>query len=294
MFRLSDRLVLCESYRKIKIIAKGLSAFTEGPLLWIVTMIIKRDIWYPPMGQNRTLHIYLPDDYGVSQVRYPVMYFFDGHNLFYDSDATYGKSWGLKEFLDGWDKKMIIAGMECGHGENERLSEYLPYHPRFGMFSRFQARGDATFQWIVNDVKPLLDREYRTYGHREATAVGGSSMGGLMSVYGIVKYNHIFSKGACVSSAIGFCMPQLMNDMNRCSIHPDTRAFLSWGTQEAGGLEDIWNVDVKSHTYRANRAVYNKFEACGAIPRLYCQVGGRHCEADWEKQVPELMEFLWK
>ena len=65
-------------------------------------MIIKRDFNYTPKGQNRPLHIYLPDDYETSDERYPVMYFFDGHNLFSDEDATYGKSWGMKAFLDVW------------------------------------------------------------------------------------------------------------------------------------------------------------------------------------------------
>ena len=58
-------------------------------------MIEKIDFWFSPAHQNRRLHIYLPNDYFNSNERYPVMYMFDGHNLFYDSDATYGKSWGF-------------------------------------------------------------------------------------------------------------------------------------------------------------------------------------------------------
>ena len=87
-------------------------------------MVIKQPFNYSPKNQNRTLHIYLPNDYDASAERYPVMYFFDGHNLFRDSDATYGKCWGLEAFLDGWQKKMIVVGMECGHEGRERLDEY--------------------------------------------------------------------------------------------------------------------------------------------------------------------------
>lgn len=72
-------------------------------------MIEKTDFWFSSAGQNRRLHIYLPDDYYESEERYPVMYMFDGHNLFYDSDATYGKSWGMKDFLDHWDKKSLSS-----------------------------------------------------------------------------------------------------------------------------------------------------------------------------------------
>lgn len=61
-------------------------------------MVIKRDFTYTPKGASRPLHIWLPEGYHESDERYPVMYFFDGHNLFFDHDATYGKSWGLKGF----------------------------------------------------------------------------------------------------------------------------------------------------------------------------------------------------
>lgn len=257
-------------------------------------MVIKRDMIYSPKGQNRQLHIYLPDGYYESEEKYPVMYFFDGHNLFYNEDATYGKSWGLKEFLDSWDKPMIIVGMECGHDGYERLSEYAPYCAFRRFYKEAQSQGDITMQWVVNEVKPLIDREYRTWSHREATGIGGSSMGGIMAIYGLVHYNSIFSKGACVSSAIGYCKPLLMKDMKTSPIDPDTRAFLSWGTMEANGVKDVNAEDHSSYTYRNNKAVANKFLEAGAQPYLYCQVGGGHCEADWEKQVPLFMNFLWK
>ena len=73
-------------------------------------MIIERSLLFSPVQKERKIHIYLPDDYKEGQDCYPVMYFFDGHNLFYDSHATYGKCWGLKEFMDRWDKPMILLG----------------------------------------------------------------------------------------------------------------------------------------------------------------------------------------
>lgn len=257
-------------------------------------MLIKRDIWFSPAQKNRALHIYLPKGYEQTQECYPVMYFFDGHNLFRDEDATYGKCWGLQSFMGNWDKQLIIVGIECGHEGEERLNEYMPYHVGRGYFSRFDCIGDATVRWMIEELKPMIDREYRTYPFRECTGIGGSSMGGLMALYAVVRYNEWFSKAACLSSAIGACMPFLMNDMKRCRISPDTRAYLSWGTKEARGVRDVWKEDCSSYTYRRNRAVYNKFLEKGAVPRLYCQICGEHREADWEKQVPLFMHFLWK
>ena len=256
-------------------------------------MILKQDCVFEGHG-SRPLHIHLPDDYDQSQERYPVMYFFDGHNLYRDEDATYGKSWGLETYLQNWNKKMIIVGMECGHGDGERLSEYMPFRAFRGMFSAYRPQGEATMNWIINTVKPRIDREFRTIPWRECTGIAGSSMGGLMAIYAVTHFNSYFSKAACLSSALGFCAPLVFSDINRSEISPDTRVYLSWGTMEVRGLENPWEVDKKSAQYRRNKAVANKIEGRGGAAKLFCQVGGAHCEADWEKQIPEFMPFLWQ
>ena len=256
-------------------------------------MIIKRDFIYSPNGKNRPLHIWLPDDYEQSQERYPVMYFFDGHNLFSDEDATYGKSWGMKEYLENWGKDMIIVGVECGHGEGERLSEYLPYPAYKGWFSEYEPKGRETMDWMIHEIKPVIDAEYRTWPFRECTAIGGASMGGIMALYAAIHYNRWISKAACVSSAMGYCMPLLMKALKEIYLDPDTRVYMSWGTKEAWGLEDVWHEDVTSSTYRNHKRVHDRLWEKGVNARMFCQVGGGHCEADWEKLVPDFMHYLW-
>ncbi len=257
-------------------------------------MIVKKDFVYTPKGKNRPLHIYLPEGYSLSRERYPVMYFFDGHNLYRDQDATYGKSWGLKDFLDGWEKDMIVVGIECGHDGEERLSEYLPYPAEAGnRFSRFTPMGEATMNWIVEEVKPFIDSHYRTIPFRECTGIAGSSMGGIMALYALVHFNRWFSKAGCISTAMGLCMKPLLEDIDRSDISPDTRVYLSWGTREAYGVQDPNQEDRSSFTYRCNQTVANRLAELGAATCLRCQVGGGHCEADWEKLVPEFMNHLW-
>ena len=148
-------------------------------------------------------------------------------------------------------------------------------------------------QWILNDIKPVIDRDYRTIPFRECTAIGGSSMGGLMALYAAVHYNRWFSKAACVSSAVGFCIRPLMKDMRNCPMSPDTRLYLSWGTHEAWGLKDPSKEDRSSKTFGWNTRIAQQAESTGAAVSLFCQVGGYHCEADREKQVPIFMNFLW-
>ena len=256
-------------------------------------MILKRDFFYPPAAQNRPLHIWLPEDYAHSTERYPVMYFFDGHNLFSDEDATYGKSWGLKAFLERWGKQMIVVGIECGHEGTQRLREYLPYKANDDYFGAINGIGDQTFQWIIGELKPCIDREFRTCPFRECTGIAGSSMGGLMAIYGAVHHNRFFSKAACISSAIGFCMEPLMADMEASPMDPDTRIYLSWGTQEAWGIQNPSIEDRHSDTYRWNKAVADRAAGYGAAVKMRCQVGGGHSEAYWEQLVPEFMDFLW-
>lgn len=90
-------------------------------------MIEKRDIYIPCFQDMRMLHIYLPEDYEKETRHYPVLYMFDGHNLFYDEDATFGRSWGLKRWLDEHTMPLIVVGVECNHEGNRRLEEFSPY-----------------------------------------------------------------------------------------------------------------------------------------------------------------------
>lgn len=256
-------------------------------------MILKEGFFYPPAGEERMLHVWLPEDYNRTAQRYPVMYFFDGHNLFFDADATYGKCWGLKDFLESWSKRMIVVGMECSHAGNQRLEEYLPYPASDRFFGPLAVKGDETLDWIVQDIKPYIDERFRTYPFRECTGIAGSSMGGLMAIRGAVHYNRWFSKAACLSSAIGFCPEEVLADVSGSVIDPDTRMYLSWGSREAWGSRDPEHADPDSESYRWNHTIANEVARRGGAAWAYCQEGGGHCEADWEKQVPAFMDFLW-
>lgn len=256
-------------------------------------MLEKRDFLYTPKGKNRTLHIYLPRDYAYSQERYPVMYFFDGQNLYRDADATYGTSWGLEEFLDGWEKRMILVGLECSHEGNDRLDEYSPYSFAMGRWGYVHGMGSKTMDWLVNEVKPFIDANYRTYPFREATGIGGSSMGGLMSLYAAAAYNRTFSKAACLSSTISPCFAPIAREILGAHLRADTRVYLSWGTEEAGHAEVDESRDWLTQTARNNLAAEALLRQQNVDTYHFCQRFGRHCEADWRQQVPRFMNYLW-
>ena len=253
-------------------------------------MVIKDQIWYAPAGEARTLHIYLPDGYNDSDKHYPVLYFFDGHNLFFDSDATFGKSWGLKSFLDGWDRELIVVGIECSHDGDHRLDEYCPYDTKL-MNKKIHGEGRETLDWMILSLKPYIDGNYRTCPFRETTAIAGSSMGGLMALYAVTMYNNYFSMAACVSSTIFTVLQPLLADLRACSLSPDTSVYLSWGSREGGTDPDS---GFCKFLRNANRKVEDSLHKQNVRTSLYCQEDGGHCEADWEKQIPIFMDFLYK
>ena len=154
--------------------------------------------------------------------------------------------------------------------------------------------GCQTMDWIVNEIKPVIDQQYRTLPEREHTAIGGSSMGGLMALLGIVKYNRWFSKASCVSVAFEVCFRRMLPMLQECKLEPDTRIYMSWGTMEAFGLKDRTQNDTSSRTYRLNIRTAKLLKKAGADVKLLCQVGGKHCEAHWEMQNSTYMDYLWK
>lgn len=255
-------------------------------------MIIKQDIHFPFANEQRMLHIYLPDDYYAigNEERYAVMYMWDGQNLFHDSDATFGRSWRLKDYLDRYWKKMIVVGMECAHVSRQRCNEYCPYPVSIGDVGKLRGDAEHTMQWVLNHVKPYIDKTYRTCTLREATAVGGSSMGGMMSLYAILRHNDVFSKAAVVSPSVRTAMPHFLDEIARANILPDTRIYLSWGTDEWSS--DIYETTMQRNILRLEGAIQKKQPSCRTY--RFRQEGGQHNEASWERQLPVLVPFLWE
>ena len=143
-------------------------------------MIKKWSVSYPAVNgtEQRRVYVYLPTMYEADpDRRYPVLYMFDGQNVFFDEDATYGKSWGMADYLDYTDTPLIVAAVECNAGpNNERLVEYSPYRFDDPQYGHFDGKGAATMSWFIHRFKPFIDRNFRTLPDRGHTFIGGSSM----------------------------------------------------------------------------------------------------------------------
>lgn len=238
-----------------------------------------------PTQKPRRLYIYTPKGYERSEERYPVLYMFDGHNVFYDSHATYGKSWGMKEYLEKSKLPLILVGVECNPEGDNRMSEYAPWDIVWKGKTLFEGRGKLTMDWIVDELKPRIDREYRTLPDREHTLIAGSSMGGLMSLYAVTAYNGTFSRAACLSPSLWGARHHEADLKAAGPLKSPTRIYMDMGTAEVDG--HITGLTSLFETAR-------RLTRVGAHVDARVVPDARHSEAYWEKRIPIFMEYLLK
>ncbi len=252
-----------------------------------ITMVKKWNITFPaPTGpEERRAYLYLPDSYYENpDKRYPVLYMFDGHNLFFDEDSTFGKSWGLKDYMDHSGTELIIAAVECNHSpENGRLMEYAPFSFDDPTVGYVEGLGKITMDWYVKVFKRNIDRHYRTLRDRRHTFIAGSSMGGLMSLYAITEYNQYFSGAAALSPSI-WTNPEALEPMIRNAwLRPGTRLYMDYGSEE-----------LKNHP--GILRLYQKFSSMFLMKRVFLTSRivpyGEHTEGCWEKQLPYFISTL--
>lgn len=235
--------------------------------------------------QPRTVYVYVPDmALEDPDARFPVLYMFDGHNVFFDSDATYGKSWGMKEYMEETATPMIIVAVDCNHSPNHgRLSEYSPFSFRDPNLGNITGRGKKYMEWMIHSLKPMIDHRYPTLPEREHTFIAGSSMGGLMSLYAILAYNDVFSRAACLSPSIWFATKALHRLIAGAEVDPQTVIYMDYGSREMGNHDRM-----RSQFARVTADLLEKrvFLTSRIVPN------GDHCEACWEEQIPFFMGAL--
>ena len=249
-------------------------------------MIKKWRVKFPAQKgyDRRWAYVYLPMEARRDpKRRFPVLYMFDGHNVFFDEDATYGKSWGLKEYLDYCDVPLIVAAVECNHGpDHARIHEYLPYDVTSARYGTFDGHGRETMDWFVNEFKPMIDARFPTLPDREHSFIAGSSMGGLMSLYALAAYNQVFSRAAALSPSVEFGPQKLDELLKNADFAPDTVLYMDMGETE------LRSRNAQSRWRSVCRLLLQK------NVRLTARVvpGGEHNEASWEKQNPFFISTL--
>lgn len=244
-----------------------------------------------PFDRKRTIRVFLPKDYIKNpEKRYPVLYMHDGQNLFKDEDAGYGMAWGISDYLNSSDIELIIVGIDCSNEGYKRLDEYSPWKSTAPIFSgenmEFGGEGKEYIDFIVHELKPMIDRKYRT--NPDDTAMAGSSMGGLISTYAACAYPTIFRKIASVSSAYWFNQSEIEDFIRNSDLSGVAKFYLDIGTNESTG-------DIDSGRYvESSQAVYDILKDKVKDSKFVIAEGAVHNENAWKERVPAIFTYLFK
>ena len=186
----------------------------------------------------RNVSVWLPPDYDPQGDPYAVLYMHDGQNLFDPATGFGNKEWGVDEaaarlMAEGRMRRTIVVGI---WNTPRRLAEYVPAKAFDRLPARYRARVEALYgtplsdeylKFIVEELKPFIDRNYNTALDAENTAIMGSSMGAIVSLYALAEYPEVFGAAGAVSTHWPTMKPadgdELYDD-----VKPVAASFLAW------------------------------------------------------------------
>jgi metallo-beta-lactamase class B len=235
-------------------------------------MIMDTAFFMPELSSKRRIWIYLPKEYHSGNKRYPVLYMNDGQNLF-DASTGFAGEWGVDECLDSLKNACIVVGVD--HGGNERLLEYNIYQSSFGA-----PKGEAYLRFLVNTLKPYVDKHYRTLKEARYTCIAGSSMGGLIAYFAVMKYPHVFGKAGVFSPSFWICKGNLLKDIESRKSKMPVNIFFSAGDSESASMLN----DMKE--------IVTVTKLKGAVCKINVIEKGTHSERSWRAQLPSFFNWL--
>lgn len=236
----------------------------------------------PELNRTRTVRLYLPPSYAASPgQRYPVIYMHDGQNLF-DAASSYAGEWRVDETLNELARtrgfEAIVVGID--NGGEQRMAEMSPVlNPKFGV-----AEGPQYLAFIVDVVKPLIDKTYRTRPDRLNTALMGSSMGGLISHDGLVRYPAVFGRVGVFSPSY-WASPTMFERAAAQAPPVGTRVYLYAGGREGG--DGVMAIDAQRM-----RDVLAKNMAAQDLS-LHIDAAAEHNEAAWAAEFGRAVVWLF-
>jgi len=166
--------------------------------------VIDEAFYIPQLQRSRRIWLYKPGDYYRVNKRYPVIYMQDGQNLF-DGNTAFGEEWEVDETLNNLGADCIVVGID---NSKYRMTEYnFNDHEEYG-----PGEGRRYMEFIIETLKPVIDRNFRTKRGRTHTSIAGSSMGGLISLYGAMYFPQTFSAAGVFSPSL-WLVPGFQEDL---------------------------------------------------------------------------------
>ncbi|OCA88088.1 hypothetical protein A8F94_09725 [Bacillus sp. FJAT-27225] len=243
-------------------------------------------------GQERTVRIFLPKGYGDSGVRYPVLYMHDGQNVFRDEEAIGGGvSLKLEGYLDDAGIGLIVVAIDTPPTVEDRLDQYCPWpcgeYSRLlsGTLSPHGGKGDGYIEFIVGQLKPLIDSTYQTAP--DETLMAGCSLGGLITLRAAFLYPGIFKRVAAISGAFWRnqeAVEEMITESKQLGIE---KMYLDCGTTEVANDERI-----SAGFLESNQAVYSLLKNKVADSRFEVIEGAAHHYSFFAKRMPAILGYL--
>ncbi|WP_454441984.1 alpha/beta hydrolase [Vibrio bathopelagicus] len=270
-------------------------------------LILIDEFLIPQLNRTRTLRIYLPAGYRQSEQAYPVLYMHDGQNVFEESTATYGMCWDARTTLDemqrlGQLSGLIVVAIDSSN-ELDSMGRYNEYSPwkahqdikEMGVgdeLLKFGGEGDEYMAFICQTLKPYIDQTYRTKPSREFTYLAGSSMGGLISLYGGSLYQDTFGVLGVFSPAFWFNKLSYFEYIKEFNFLYPTKIYMDMGTDEAREGVTVDFADV----YLSGSREMNKLLAQKQNVALLYQEGKdhKHNEIAWSLRFPDFIDFIFR
>ena len=257
-------------------------------------MITKMDVPMSIFHRTRTVLVYKPDDYYENKKRYPVVYFQDGQNAFFDYSSYIGKSWGLLHYAQHYQWQVIIVAIYCNFEGFKRMDEYGPW-PICEQYSQEETgkehyiiggEGKDYVKWMIEELKPLIDRRFATLP--DQSAIVGSSMGAIISSYAALEFPEIFPKCASLSSAFWFYMDEFKSIIQSHTYSKDFSFYFDLGEFEGCG-----NAEFDQRYIESNEEIYALLKEKVTHLDYEFFEGASHNEMEWKKRVPLFMNFLF-
>lgn len=242
--------------------------------------LISDEFEIPQLNKTRKVWALLPHDYDQSSEHYPVMYLQDAQNLFNES-ATFG-NWEIDKKLAVMAEykigKIIIIAIE--HAEKDRIKEY-----NVGKTVLGSGQGKQYIRFVTDTLKPFVDANFRTKPHREFTGIGGSSMGGLVSIFSGLMYPEVYGKLMIFSPSL-WVVPKMNITNDFDAEDQNTKVYLYAGGDESATM--IEHVKQFKKKMLKSEFISDKMKI-----KLSINMQGRHSESYWSDEFPKAIEWLF-
>ncbi len=242
-------------------------------------LLISDEFEIPQLNKTRKIWALLPHDYDNSSESYPVMYLQDAQNLFNES-AEFG-NWEIDKKLAVMSEykigKIIIIAIE--HADEDRIKEY-----NVGKTILGKGEGKKYIRFVRDTLKPFIDSNFRTKKEQEFTGIGGSSMGGLVSIFSGLQNPDVFGRLMIFSPSL-WVVPEIKISSKKATV-ADTKIYLYGGGQESQTMVS----DMKSFK---QKLISSTFIKENTKINLSINPKGKHNEIYWSDEFPKAIEWLF-